>query len=410
MNWPLFVARRLASRKARSFSTAIVRLAVVAVGLSSAVMIIALATVSGFQSGIKNKVIGLNGHMVVDDIANTEGSEPAPLSRTRESFTQDIRKVKGVSSASVCAVRPCIARGGDEIDGMLAKGVSSDFDMTFFREHLVSGTIPDFKKDSGTALISDLTAKRLGLKTGDRIQAIFIKQDSSGNRRARAINPVITGIFSTGLEEYDKTLILTHISQVRKVLPPGTSFTQWEIRVEDFERVEETAASIAGILPAGVFNINTAYRYNRQIFDWLALLDTNVIIIISLMLLVAAIGMCTTLLILITERTQMIGTLKAIGAANGGIRSIFMAQVILIAGAGLLAGNLFGLGLCWLQQQYGIIGLDTQTYYVNRVLIELRPMHLLIVNAGTLLLCALVLYLPARVIGRLSPIRVMRFQ
>lgn len=410
MNWPLFVARRLSSRSQRSFSTAIVRLAIAAVGLSSAVMIIALATVSGFQSGIKNKVIGMNGHIVIDDISNTEGSEPLPIASGRQAFTRDIEKVKGIRSVSLVALRPCIARGGDEIDGMVAKGVSTSYNLQFFGQHLLQGELPDFSEDSNTALISDVTARRLKLKTGDRIQAIFIKQDSSGNSRARAINPVITGIFNTGLDEYDRTLILTHISQVRKVLPKGTSFTQWELLLNSSDSASLVADQLTATLPAGVFNINTAQRYNRQIFDWLALLDTNVVIIISLMLLVAAIGMCTTLLILITERTQMIGTLKALGAGNGSLRSIFIFQVIFITVGGLLLGNTIGIGLCLIQQQYGLITLNTETYYVNKVLIDIQPMAILLVNAGTIVLCSLVLFLPAGVIGRLSPIRVMRFQ
>jgi lipoprotein-releasing system permease protein len=410
MNWPFFVAQKLAARRQKSFSTAIIRLAVLAVGLSSAVMILALASVSGFQTGIKNKVLGVNGHIVVDDISNTEGAEPLPLPLSRENFTNDIRAISGVKSVSLVAIRPCIARGELEIDGMLARGVASNTDLSFFKENLLSGFIPDFAKDSNTALISSVTATRLGLKVGDRIQAIFFKEDSAGGKRPRAINPKICGIFSTGLEEYDKTLVITHISQIRKMMPKGTSFTQWEIRTDDFSKSEKVAEAIALKLPPGIFNINTAKRYNRQIFDWLALLDTNVVIILSLMLLVAGIGMCTTLLILVTERTSMIGTLKALGADNGGIRQIFIFQVVFIVGLGLILGNVLGLGLALLQDKFGFIRLNTETYYVNRVLIELNPLHLLLVNVGTILLCFVVLYLPAKVIGRLSPVKTMRFQ
>jgi lipoprotein-releasing system permease protein len=163
-------------------------------------------------------------------------------------------------------------------------------------------------------------------------------------------------------------------------------------------------------LPPGVFNIQSAARYNRQIFDWLALLDTNVAIILTLRLLVAVIGMCTTLLILITERTNMIGTLKALGAGEASVRMVFQYQAIFITGFGLLAGNIIGLGLCYLQYRYGFITLNTETYYVNKVLIEIQPMHIVWVNLGTILISWLVLYLPARVIGRLSPIKSIKFQ
>ncbi len=373
-------------------------------------MFIALSTVSGFQSGIKNKVIGINGDLVIDDISNTEGSEPIPMGAKQLAFTPDIQSVKGIRSVSVCAVRPCIVKGENEIEGMVAKGVSGSYDFSFLKNQLKRGIVPDFSKDTSTALISELTANRLGLDTGMFLQAIFFKEDSSGNTRPRAIRPRIVGVFTTGLDDYDKVHFITYIGMVQKVLPPAARFTQWEISMNDKAIATEVSESLSRKLPPGIFNIQPADRYNRQIFDWLALLDTNVIIILTLMLLVAVIGMCTTLLILITERTHMIGTLKALGARESRIRSIFQYQVILITGAGLLLGNAIGLGLCWLQHQYGWITLNTETYYVNKVLIEFNPSHIMWVNIGTVVACWLVLYLPARVIWRLSPIKSIKFQ
>lgn len=410
MNWPLFLARRLSASGGESFSRSIVRLAIVAVGLSSAVMFIALSTVSGFQSGIKNKVIGINGDLVIDDISNTEGSEPIPMGEKQLAFTPDIQSVKGIQAVSVCAVRPCIVKGETEIEGMVAKGVSDSYDFSYLKNQIKRGSVPDFSADLNTALISELTANRLGLDTGMHLQAIFFKEDSSGNRRPRAIRPLIVGIYATGLDDFDKAHLITHIGLVQKVLPANTRFTQWELRLQQKEMAAEVVDSLSRKLPPGVFNIQAADRYNRQIFDWLALLDTNVIIILTLMLLVAVIGMCTTLLILITERTHMIGTLKALGAKESSIRSIFQYQVILITGLGLLLGNVFGLGLCYLQYRYGFITLNTETYYVNKVLIEFNPTHIIGVNLGTIFTCWLVLYLPARVIGRLSPIKSIKFQ
>lgn len=385
-------------------------MAIAAVGLSSAVMFIALSTVSGFQSGIKNKVIGINGDLVIDDISNTEGSEPLPMGEKLLAFTPDIQSVEGVQRVSVCAVRPCIVKGESEIEGMVAKGVSPDYDFSFLKNQLKRGTMPDFTKDPNTVLISELTAGRLGLDTGMYLQAIFFKEDSSGNRRPRAIHPRIVGVFATGLDDYDKSHCITSIGLIQKVLPGSTKFTQWEVRLHNMDMTSQTIDNLSRKLPPGVFNIQSAARYNRQIFDWLALLDTNVVIILSLMLLVAVIGMCTTLLILITERTNMIGTLKALGAGESSIRKVFQYQAIFITGFGLLAGNLIGLGLCYLQYRYGFITLNTETYYVNKVLIEIHPMHIVWVNLVTILISWIVLYLPARVIGRLSPIKSIKFQ
>lgn len=371
---------------------------------------VALSTVSGFQSGIKNKVIGINGDLVIDDISNTEGSEPIPMGAKYLAFTPDILSVEGVKKVAVCAVRPCIVKGDAEIEGMVAKGVSTAYDFSFLKDHLNRGVVPDFTKDTNTVLISELTANRLGLDTGMYLQAIFFKEDSSGNRRPRAIHPRIVGVFATGLDDYDKAHLITHIGLVQKVLPSTSKFTQWEVRLENAGAASQVVDGLSRKLPPGIFNIQAADRYNRQIFDWLALLDTNVVIILTLMLLVAVIGMCTTLLILITERTHMIGTLKALGAKESAIRSIFQYQVIWITGMGLLLGNFMGLGLCYLQYRYGWITLSTETYYVNKVLIEFNPLHISLVNLGTIFICWLVLYLPARVIGRLSPIKSIKFQ
>ncbi len=385
-------------------------MAIVAVALSSAVMIIALATVSGFQNGIKEKIIGINGHIVIDDISNTEGAVPVPMDANKEKLGEKIKSVAGVSSVSTCAMRPCIIRADEEIDGMVAKGVDKDYNFDFLQANLIAGKIPDFNKDTNQVLISDATAKRLNLKIGEHLQVIFLKDEIEGLQNARAIVPVICGIFSTGLEDFDRSLIVTYRGLIRKMLPKSTTFTQWELKLSDFTKAPAVSDAIANQLPAGTFNINTVQRYNRQIFDWLSLLDTNVVIILGLMILVACINMCTTLLILITERTQMVGVLKAMGAGNAKLRQIFIYQAMFIAFVGLFIGNFIGISFCLIQQKYQLIKLPMETYYVNHVLIDIEPWHLPVVNIGTLLICFIVLFLPAMVISRLTPVKTMRFQ
>ncbi len=385
-------------------------MAIVAVALGSSVMFIALATVSGFQNGIKEKVIGIQGHIIVDNLLNTEGSVPTPLAHKFEKLSNSIFQTSGILNVSACLIRPCIVRSEGEIDGMLAKGVDRNYNFDFFKRNLVSGKIPDFDKDTNQAIISEATSKRLNLKVGDKLQAIFFKEEIEGPQMARAIVPVICGIFATGLEEYDKSLVITYRGLLRKMLPKNESFTQWEIVLKDYNQAEAIKTSIEQKLPAGVFSVNTVQRYNRQIFDWLGLLDTNVIIILALMTLITSITMCTTLLILITERTQMVGVLKALGAANQSIRSIFIYQAIFIAATGLALGNILGLGVCFLQQKYAFIRLPVETYYVNHVLIDIEAWHVLAVNLGTLAICFVVLFLPAMIISKLTAVKTMRFQ
>jgi lipoprotein-releasing system permease protein len=373
-------------------------------------MIIALATVSGFQNGIRNKVIGTNGHIVIDDISNVEGSVPATLQKELETYSTDIKKAAGVAGVYVCLQRPFIAKGETEIEGMVAKGVDDNYDFGFYRQHLVRGKLPEFQKDSNQILISQSTANRLGISVGDRFTGLFFKTDTAGNQRVKAMNPVVVGVFNTGLDEFDRTTVITHRKVLRRMVEQAQSFTQWEVRLDDFKEANSVAYEIGQKLPAGKFNIHTAERYNRQIFDWLSLLDTNVIIILFLMVLVACINMCTTLLILITERTQMVGTLKSMGAEDRKISSIFLYHAIFIAIAGLVMGNIVGIGFCLLQQKYEFIKLSVETYYVDHVLIDIQSWHIPAVNIGTLVLCVLVLLIPSLTINRLTPVKSMRFQ
>lgn len=409
MNWPFLVASKLSAKEQKSFSKTIIALAIFAVAVSVAVMIISMATVSGFQEGIRSKVTGSSGHIVVEDIANVEGSEPAPMDSRYLNLGKEIKAVPGVKHVAVVSLRPCIAKGEEEIEGMVAKGVEPGYDFGFMHASLLRGKIPDLARDPDQAIISELTSQRLKLDTGDRITCIFFKTDTGGNRRASAINPRISGIYSTGIEEFDKLLLITDLGLLKKTMPPGTGFTQWEVNVQDLGQVDGVAENIYEKMPAGVFSVKTARQFNRQIFDWLEILNTNVFIIIALMVIVACINMSTALLILITERTPMIGILKAMGARNAGLRSIFIYQAMKITVYGLLLGNVIGLLFCWLQAKYGFITLDERTYYVNKVLIHVDPIHVLFINVCSVVVILLVLLIPSMLVSRLNPIRIMRF-
>lgn len=384
---------------------------IIAIALSTAVMIIALATVSGFQNGIKEKVTGLHGHIIIDNVENVESGEPVPLDRTFADSILTFRKISEIKSVAICAVRPCIAKGENEIDGMLAKGVETDYDFDFIKKHLVKGNIPDFKNDSNQVLISDVTAARLGIALGDPFQAIFFKTDTStGNPKPKAINPTVCGIFSTGLEDFDKSLFITHYSVIKKGLNVKNSFTHAEINLKDPKQAEAVAAMLQIRISPQFMQVRTAQRYDRQIFDWLSILDTNVVVILCIMMIVAVFNMCTMLLIMITEKSSLIGTFKALGARNAAIKNIFVYKALYVTCIGLVFGNILGIGLCWLQQKFGFIKLNVETYYVNKVLVQFNFGHILLLNISTLVICALILYLPAIAISRLSPIKTIKFQ
>lgn len=373
-------------------------------------MIVSLATISGFQNGIREKVTGANGHIVVDDITNVEGAVPVPIGQTFEIFTNKIKTVPGVETVHVCIQKPFIAKGENEIEGMVARGVDSDYNFNFILSHLTEGRVPDFAADSNQILISTVSANRLGLKTGDRLRGLFFTSDVEGNPKVRAINPVISGIFSTGFDEFDKGIAITSRSVLQRLMPEGTSFTHWQIGLTDEKKTDKAVYAITQVLPEGRFNVSSAKRFNRQIFDWLSLLDTNVVVILFLMLLVAVISMCTTLLILITERTQMIGMLKAIGATSGSVIRIFLFQGVMIIAIGMIIGDILAFVFCYVQDKYQFIKLNKATYYVDHVLVDLTWWHIPALNLGTIMMCLLVLLIPSALVTRLSPIRSIRFQ
>lgn len=373
-------------------------------------MIIAMATVSGFQNGIREKVTGANGHIVIDDITNVEGSVPVPLSGALEPYNKAIKTVPGVRAVFTCIQKPFIAKGDSEIEGMVARGVDPGYDFHFISQQLVDGVVPDFNKDSNQILISTRTAARLGLKTGDRLRGLFFMGDSTGNQRVRAINPIICGLFNSGFDEFDRNIAITSRAVLRRLLPAGATYTHWQVELDDYSSVDRAVYAITQVLPEGKFNVSSAERYNRQIFDWLKLLDTNVIIILFLMLLVASINMSTALLILITERTQMIGILKAMGATSAKVIRIFLYQGIIIIALGMLAGDFIAFVFSWLQDKYQLLKLDQTTYYVDHVLVDMAWWHIPAINAGTILVCTIILLLPSALVSRLSPIRSIRFQ
>jgi lipoprotein-releasing system permease protein len=413
--WPFFIARRLFLSKQRSFSKLIVRLATAGVALSVAVMLISLATVAGFRSGIREKITGFSGHVSINALNNSNSLEQIPFLYDAN-LGRQVRMLPQVANVSAVAQKPGIIKGEEDLDGIVLKGVDTHYRWEFLQQALVQGRLPVYNPDPGKAevLISAYTAKRLNLKSGDRLRVLFIRSDSSGNNRSMAVGPRISGIYDTGLEEQDRLMAYTSLPLLQQVFRNGMAITQWDVHLRpdylsgNATALQDAAEQIHGLVPPGMRALSI-YEQQPQLFEWLGYLDTNVEIIIALMILVAAINMCIALLILIMERTNMIGLLKAFGAGNPGIRRIFLFHSAYIILFGLFLGNLAGLGFCWLQDTYGFIRLSKETYYVDRVLVEVIPWQVLLVNLITFVLILLVLFLPATLITRLSPARTIRF-
>jgi lipoprotein-releasing system permease protein len=378
-------------------------------------MLISLATVTGFRDGIRQKVTGFTGHLAVNALNNNNSLEQVPILRDLK-VEERLWKMPRVEKVSAIAQKPGIIKGEDDLDGIVLKGVDQNYDWSFLKEALVEGRLPKHTDSAAAAevLISRFTAKRLKLKTGDKLRVLFINADSTGKNNTSAVAPRISGIYETGLEEQDRLMAFTSLSLLQRVYRHPEVITQWEIRLKqefldrDPELLHRSTELIHTQIPAGLRAWNI-FEQQPQIFEWLGYLDTNVEIIIVLMVVVASINMCIALMILLLERTNMIGLLKAFGAADGPIRRVFLTHAAFIILGGLALGNLFGLGFCFLQERFAFIRLPRETYYVDRMMVEIVPMHVALVNAGTFILVLLVLFIPAAWVSRLSPVKTIKF-
>lgn len=415
MNTEFFIASRIIrAKKAPESNTIsgtrpIVRIAVAGISIGLAVMIVAVSIVTGFQKEIRNKVSGFGAHIVVTNYDSNTSYEPEPVS-TDQSFYPSIDTAKGIRHIQVFATKAGIIKTHDEIEGVVVKGVGKDFDWSFFEKHITEGQ--SFKagdslapgETSKSALVSEQIAKKLKLKAGDKLYMYFIQGQ---DQKARIFT--ISGIYKTGLEEFDNLYVLADITHIQKLNDwEADQVAGFEIFIDDFNDLDNMGNYVYNQIGQEL-NAQTIKELKPQIFDWLGLMDTNVVIIIVLMLLVAGFNMISALLIMIIERVQMIGILKALGMNNGSIRSIFIYNSIYLISMGMLIGNAVGIAACLLQKHYEFITLSEESYYVKVVPVNLELLPVLILNTGTLIVCTLMLIIPSYLVSRVSPLLAVRF-
>lgn len=409
MNLAFRIARRISLGKTRSFSAFITRIAIVAVALSMAVMVITTSAVNGFKYEISRKIFGFWGHIHVNTYdLNYSYEDIQPVSQ-KQSFYPNLDTVEGIHHIQVYANVAGIIKTPGNIEGIMLKGIGSDFDWSFLRSFLVSGdtlALGDSTKSNGI-LISQKTAKRLLLKTGDNLVVYFVKD------RPKVRKFTVAGIYKTGLEEYDEKYALVDIRHIQKI-------NDWEAdQVGGFEVILDNVRDIdqiAGLLNDEIIGADTPLQVQSMkeidpnIFEWLDLQNTNERIILILMIFVAIINMTAALLILILERTNMIGILKALGAKSWTVQQIFLYNAAIIMGVGLLVGNLVGLALCYIQQTYGIIRLSEEQYYLSVAPMKVNWLMLAGLNIGSLLVCVVVMLLPSLMVAAIRPIKAIRFK
>ena len=417
MNLELFIARKiLSSNNHANISKPIIKIAKIAIAISVAMMILSVAIVIGFKSSIRNKVIGFGAHLQMVNYEINSSYEMSPIPKKLDCIPR-IKKLKGINHIQAFAIKSGIIKTKDKVQGVVLKGIGSDFDWTFFKEHLVSGNIFQVKDDNATnkVFISKYFANLLNLKVGQTFTTSFVPKSTSESIRYRVFK--VAGIYCTNLEEFDKKMILADIGHIQKLNNwTANQIGGYEITIDDFDNLPHMAQAVQdeigyGFAPDGSkLKLQTITELNPQIFDWLSLLDMNVWVILILMILVAGMNMISGLLVIILEKTNMIGILKSLGAMNVSIRKIFLYNAAFVVSWGLLWGNILGIGLCVLQYYFRIIPLNAESYFISYVPINLNVIHLLLINCGTLLVTVAMLLLPSYIITGISPAAAIKFE
>lgn len=414
MNLELFIARKIHFSKQgeRQATPPAIRIAMIGIALGLAVMILSVAIVIGFKKEVRNKVIGFGSHIQITNFDNNSSYQTMPIA-VSDSFLVALKERSGIRHVETFATKPGILKTETDFQGIVLKGVDRQYDWSFFQKNLKEGEVfqLDSAKRSSDVIISRYLSDLVGLKVGDSFLTYFVEEDV----RARKFH--ITGIYETGFADYDKLFVIADIRQVKRL--NGWSDDQVsgvELLVDDYGQVDSLAENLYFELidkqdrEGNTYYVRSIKELNPMIFSWLEVLDINVVVILVLMLAVAGFTMISGLLIIILERTNMIGILKALGENNRSIRKIFLYVSFFLIGKGMLWGNVIGISLCLLQSYTHLIKLDSSIYYLDAVPVDLNVVSLALLNIGTLLVSMLMMLGPSYLITRISPAKSIRFE
>jgi len=413
MNLPYFIAQRLirGRREGTSFSRPINVIAITGIAMGLAVMILAVAVLTGFKQQIREKVVGFGSDIQIVNLDANYSFETIPISEGQE-FIAKIKNLPGIKHVQVFATKAGIIKTGEEIQGVVLKGIGSDFDWSYFKNCIVDGEVFKVTDTARTdkVIISKKISDMLNLRTGDSFAMHFV-QDPPRMRKF-----TISGIYETSLEEFDKMYVFCDIGHIKRLNGwRDDQISGFEIFINDFDKLEEMTEAVRSTIGYRIaedeekFKVRNIREKYPQIFDWLNFQDVNVIIIIFLMLVVAGFNMISGLLILILEKTNMIGILKALGSDDITIRRVFIYQAAYLISKGLFWGNLIGIGLAFLQLKTGLITLDPSSYYIKTVPVNLDLIHILLLNAGTMAAILIMLLVPSKLISRITPVKAIRY-
>ena len=411
MNFEYFIAKRIIGSKTykSSVSAPIIKIGIAAIAIGMIVMMIAIATGIGLQQKIRDKAVAFNGHITIQEFnSNLSDESQVPIS-TDQDFYPEFKSVKGIRHIQGVATKFGLIRTETDFEGTILKGVGPDFDWSYFREFLVAGELPSFsERTSNDVIISQYLAKRLQFEVADSFQMLFAKEDTNKPPFIRQFN--IVGIFNSGFQELDKTYLIGDINHIR-------FFNKWEdnevgnfeVFIEDYSALREKEEEIYQNI-SSFFTSKTVEDRYASVFEWISVFDKNIYGIIGILIIVAGINMITALLVLILERTQMIGVLKALGTNNWSIRKLFLYKASYLVVLGLFWGNLIGITILLSQKYFKIFPLDPSVYYVTEAPVYINLGYIISLNLGTFLLCMIMLLVPSYVITKISPVKAMRFE
>lgn len=411
MNLEYFIAKRLnkATSYKSSASTTIIKIAIIAIVIGMITMLIAIATGLGLQKKIRDKVSAFNGDILVSNFDGNNSQEtvnPVPL---YQDFYPDFDSVPEVTHVQAVATRAGIIRTATDFEGVLVKGLGGDYDWDRIDDYLVEGRFPVFTEEklNTEMLISKYLANRLGFTLGDKVIVFFIDDNSD---RPRQLRLDIVGIYESAYQEFDKVYLMADIRHIQRINRwKKDEVGAFEVFVDDFDRVQEINNEVYNNTGSFLRSMTVIER-NRNIFEWVKLFDFNIGLIIVIMIIVAGINMIVALLVLILERTRMIGILKALGSSDFSVRKVFIYNAMYLIGMGLFWGNLIGLALIYAQKYFGIIELNPETYYVRVAPVYINFGHILLLNIGVFVLCLLMLLVPSYIITKISPSKSIRFE
>lgn len=410
MNYELFVAKRIISGKERksNISSPIIKIAIAAISLGMIIMMIAVATGAGLQEKIRDKMSGFKGHIQISKFDNNNSDVSVIPINKNQNFYPNFSTIDGIKNVQVYANKVGLIRTDTDFEGIVMKGVSTDYDWTFFNEYLVAGKLPDFnQKRTRDVLLSTTLMSRLKLQLNDTINVTFFKDQANKLPSNRKL--IITGIYNTGFLEFDKNIMIGDIRQVQGLNKwDENQVGGFEVLINDFDELEKKGFEVYNSIDSSLDATTITASY-PAIFDWINVFDNNIWFIIGIMILVASINMITALLVLILERIPLIGILKALGSTNWSIRKVFLYNAGYLILKGLFWGNVIGFGILLSQQYFGFIKLDPASYYVSEVPVSINIFSIFLLNIGSLVLCFLMLIIPSIIITKIQPSKSIKF-